>query len=815
MYQRTLSSNKLLNIYLIILCIGISFYPKFVLADIPQNTGQIEEIDPTLISEQFLEVKINNVTTKDVIVIITYKNKLFLPGEFLDKFKMNYTNWKYITYLDNNYFELPNITNINYQIDNRKSIININIPANLFTNQDLIKKNKKLNYHQPAPGLYLNYEALVSKYAENKSTNLNSFNELVWFGKKGIIYSSFTLNRLDNTNKLTRLETRYEKDTPNNNKTLIIGDTRTAPGIWGGPVLFGGIQYKNNFLLTPEFLPYPLPDIKGQAALPSVVDVFVNDNLTGRFDANMGPFSIFSIPTVTGSGTIKVIQQDVLGQKTIYEIPFYTSPILLKKGLKDYEINLGATRNDFYYKSNLYSRILLNGFYRKGITNNLTLETRGEALKRLQNIGLGSSFSAIKFGTITLAQVISNNNEKLASQKKSIGAETRLLYSNAHKYFNVNLNFEYFSESFASLGQYYDQLPPKVNAQAFLGVPLYFNNSIALNYIYKYNREPSLEKISRILTANYSHNLFNKFYINLSANYDINNKSKQFFMYFSGNHKDYNASYSNIYQKPNKPIHNVMLNKMSNKLYSLDYDLRYAKQTDNNNFTSEFFYKTHVGDYNLGLEKQGNDKNYRFQANGSILYLNKFYLSRRINDGFAIVDTDNVPNIDIYQNNHKVATTDKKGKALITNINSYSQNRITLNTESIPLNYSFNKNYDIIVPYKKTGNIIKFKFTKTVDGSLVLVDDTDNAIVDGASVFRKEDKSKFVVGYDGFVYLDNILPENTLEVSWTGKKTKLTQTCLAYFKFESKPNEIQPDLGSIKCFLINKFAKITSNEKIG
>src|SRR5690606_20411977 len=96
--------------------------------------------------------------------------------------------------------------------------------------------------------------------------------------------ASFGLNTAaasGQTRDAVRLDTTWRSDDPNSLRTTVVGDTISRPGFYGRPVRIGGVQYGTNFWLQPGYVTTPLLALKGTAALPSTVDVFVNNQRVG------------------------------------------------------------------------------------------------------------------------------------------------------------------------------------------------------------------------------------------------------------------------------------------------------------------------------------------------------------------------------------------------------------------------------------------------------------------------------------------------------------------------------------------------------
>src|SRR3546814_4269067 len=96
--------------------------------------------------------------------------------------------------------------------------------------------------------------------------------------------------------------------------SLRLGDSITRSGIGGAPLRFGGIQFGRRFETQPEFITLPLATVEGSAAVPSVVDVYIDNSLRARRDIPAGPFDVTELPLTTGSGEVRLVVRDEIGR---------------------------------------------------------------------------------------------------------------------------------------------------------------------------------------------------------------------------------------------------------------------------------------------------------------------------------------------------------------------------------------------------------------------------------------------------------------------------------------------------------------------
>jgi outer membrane usher protein len=146
------------------------------------------------------------------------------------------------------------------------------------------------------------------------------------------------------------------------------------------------------FWLRPDLVTLPLPSAAGSAAVPSTVDVFVNNVRTSSQQIESGPYRISNVPAVTGAGTARVVLRDASGRETVTNLPFYVSPKLLAPGLFDFSLEAGMPRLSYGTTSDTYFPTFAgSGTGRWGVLDWLTVEGHAEAGAGLVNAGAGAA----------------------------------------------------------------------------------------------------------------------------------------------------------------------------------------------------------------------------------------------------------------------------------------------------------------------------------------------------------------------------------------------------------------------------------------
>lgn len=186
---------------------------------------------------------------------------------------------------------------------------------------------------------------------------------------------------------VTRLDASIAIDRPAQMARLTLGDSIATGGAWGRALRFGGVQWSTDFGLRPGFMSFPLPTLHGEAALPSTVELYVDQARRLQSEVPAGAFSLTEVPIVTGEGQVRMVVRDVLGREQVVTQSYAVDPALLRPGLRAQSFELGALREDYALESDHYGPLYGAATDRLGITDTFTREVRAEFLERQLTLG--------------------------------------------------------------------------------------------------------------------------------------------------------------------------------------------------------------------------------------------------------------------------------------------------------------------------------------------------------------------------------------------------------------------------------------------
>jgi outer membrane usher protein len=140
--------------------------------------------------------------------------------------------------------------------------------------------------------------------------------------------------------------------------------------------------------------------VRGEAAVPTSVDLFINGYRSGSTQLQPGPFTLTNLPYINGAGDAVLVTTDALGRQVSTTLPFYVTSDLLKQGLSDGAVTLGSLRRNYGIKNFDYGPAAGSGSYRYGVTDWLTLEGHAEGAQELALGGAGTVIKLGQFGVV-------------------------------------------------------------------------------------------------------------------------------------------------------------------------------------------------------------------------------------------------------------------------------------------------------------------------------------------------------------------------------------------------------------------------------
>jgi len=768
--------------------------------------GLLPRVAPIGMKELLVNVYVNGIDTNKIFYILQDKeDNLWISTKSLEALNFNIPI-KDFFYVENNpYCKLDLLKELKYRLDTQSLALYLTANPASFPSTVINAYQFQTEAIRPQnTGGFFNYDLFVEHDQVNKLNNISELSEIAYFNHYGIGTTNVLFQRVRNNqfpglgddHHIIRLDSTWTLDQPEKMATWRFGDSVTRPAEWSNSVHFAGIQYSTNFATQPGFIRFPTPAFRGEAFVPTTVDIIVNNATALNTQINSGPFYIPNVPVITGAGTAVITTRNILGQETITALPYYTSQGLLKNGLVDFSYEAGLIRNNYGINSFNYSRAAVVGTYRRGISNKLTSGWHAEVLDDQQTLGLSSDYLIHDYGILSGA--IAGSHSRLGQ-----GALAQVGFQRQTLLNNYGINITGTSKNYSELGINRGQFAPKLLLQAFYGITPPNFGSLTMGYILQEDRQtiPAYpftiltprETNSSLVTISYNRNLFDKLYFLASGLIDTNHShNNQVLISFIWSFKDnVTASISEDHQTQ---AHGETLDITKNLPFGTGYGYRlHASTGKNDSLEADLGYQNNYGTYTGKIARAYGTTNYQVEAQGGIVrFGGKLSFSREIQQSFALVKVPGISNVAIYNRNQVVGYTDKYGELFIPYLLPYEVNTIRIDPKDLPLNMQIDQDQKQVIPYFRSGVLVKFPVKRIRSVMFNLLSENNHPIPTGVTVFIN--KSEYFVGDNGQVYIADLPLQKTIRgiAKWDD------QSC--YFTFTPPvTHDPLPDIGDILC----------------
>lgn len=761
----------------------------------------------------YLEVSINGQPTRTVVSFYPLDGKLYADLEDLRQLGLETASLQHLPGLrsirldraragEAQLVALEQVPGLQYRYDAARQSIALLAGASLVRPNQIGSRASAPVRAASDTGLVLNYDAfLQGNAAHGADTSLSLANEERLFGGFGILLNDGVARAGSGLSGYTRLDSNWHDDDPAALTTVQAGDAISSSLSWTRSVRLGGFQYRRNFALRPDLITFPLPTLSGSAAVPSAVDLYINNVRQFSSEVPSGPFVINNPVALTGSGQARLVVRDELGREVSTTLPLYVDNRMVATGLSSWSVEGGVLRRNFGLRSFDYGGTpSASGSLRYGWSDALTLEAHGEASAGVYNAGAGGLLRLGQLGVINAA----------ASGSAGGGAQAALGYQ------IVLPSFSFFTQSTRSQDRYRDLAsiggtpPPRILDQLTVSLPLLRTQSIGLSYIHLRalsapgpdpgGSTPS-ESVSRIASLGYTAqlrrwcSLFANAYrsvdsshnqgVSLGLSIDLGQRTVGF---ASGGRSQGSDNYG------------ASLVKTADYNGGWEWALQDAEAGQGNyNRLARAGYLGRYGELSAAAQEAQGQALLSLDGSGGLVYMDgTLQPSRRIYDSFALVSTDGVAGIPVLNENRVMGNTDSGGHLLIPDLNSYQRNHLAIDSLVLPADASIPVDHLEVVPRSEAGALAHFAVQRYTAATVILVDGAGKPLPSGTLLHHQESGRDFVVGYDGQAFIENLDAHNHLRARNSDPHEAVD--CSAAFDYQApREGSSLPTIGPLRC----------------
>lgn len=720
------------------------------------------------------------------------------------------------------YVLLNSVTGLSLTFDDVAQTLSVEAAPTLFQSATIaLGATQRVPTPQASLGSFLSYDL----YAQRSSIgprDIASGGQFEWgfFSPQGVLTNRFFANRKDASKQLSRLETVFTIDDPSALTSWRIGDTMSQSPSWGSPSLFAGLQYATNFGTQPGFITYPLNSLSGQTALPSVVNVYVNNVLTATDRVPQGPFTLNNLPSINGRGEIRLMVRDLLGREQAIVQSLYGSTLLLRPGLNDFSFQAGTLRENYGITSNDYGRGFASGVWRRGVTAELTTETGMESARGRRAVGLGTTWLAGGYGefsasfahsvqaatTVERAQLpvtptTNSESPSLSPVVSRSGHSRTLRWDWRSSQLTLGSQLRVTSPGFRTISSGGDLQRPRreLNIFASFGSAL---GSFGLNLTQIQRADTGqdiLASPTKLAQLSWSKGFGRWGQLSLNAFSSLHGPTNHAITlgYFVPLDFTASAGVSSTRATANDRSRITTSTTFQRNMPSGDgYGYRMLL-TDQRDAILGLTAQNEVGLYALDVSRLNGADTVRVGASGSLVYLGgEVAAGRRADDSFALVSVPDFQNVRVMLNNQEVGRTNARGNLFVPRLRPYENNSITIEHHDLPLSAEVASLKLNATPYLRSGLVLKFAVRESLGGIARFTDENGIPIRAGTTLSINGAPELIPIAERGEAYLTGLTETNRIRIIVDGKR------CSIQVPYK-RSDELQPFLGTFTCKLEN------------
>ncbi|MBI1682935.1 fimbria/pilus outer membrane usher protein [Caulobacter hibisci] len=597
------------------------------------------------------------------------------------------------------------------------------------------------------------------------------------FGRFGTFASSLSASQAGGSSNMVRLDTTWSWYDPRRMLGVRGGDYINGGFAWTRPIRMAGIQLRRDFATRPDIVTMPSPRLAATAAAPSTLELYVNNTRILTRPVGAGPIEIEGLPSGQGYSNVRLVLADAAGRQVAVNAPFFATPLLLRKGLADFSAEAGFARRGYGVESADYAASpIASTSLRYGLLDALTVEAHAEAGAGLVQAGGGLTAQVGGLGVVSASAAASHADDRT-------GALAAVVFDSRFAGFYVSGMSMRASAGYRDLAavtsrpSYYRNWkmggddPPRAIDQLTVSAPL------RLALLMRQGDAPVASVSYSAQTAAsgprrqvWSGSLRHSFGERLTA-YVTGYVSK-------GERRDAGAFLGLSVPLGSRGSSTAGVQVQGGDTTAFVEASRAETQADG---TYGWRARLEQG-ARQGLEVQAAYRGRgarasvagqyahgavrgQLQVDGAVAWLGGAVApTNRLEGSFALVEVG-APDVPVLYQNQKVGRSDRNGRLLVRNLEAFDVNRLSIDSQDLPLELEAAQTERSVVPMANGGAIVRFGVAKSLPAVLLTLRRPDGSFISpGAEVIRAGVAERAIVGYDGQTFLTGVTEDADLRV---------------------------------------------------
>ncbi|WP_029299066.1 outer membrane usher protein [Pseudomonas proteolytica] len=564
---------------------------------------------------------------------------------------------------------------------------------------------------------------------------------------------------------------------PSLRSSLIVGEDYLDSNLFGSFRYTGANLSSNDSMLPPNLRGYA-PEVAGVARTNARVVISQQGRVLYNTQVPPGPFRIQDLnDAVSGQLDVRVEEQD--GSTQDFKIDTASIPYLTRPGSVRYKLASGKPSD---WEHQMDGPTFATGEFSWGVSNGWSLYGGGLGAQDYGSLAVGVGRDLMSFGALSV-DVTQSYATVPGSNSNLTGKSYRISYSKRFDEYDSQVTFagyRFSEENYLSMNEF---IEARRGDQ-----PLNRSKNMYTTTLSKQFRDAELS-----VYFNYNHQTYwdsrasDRFSLSMSRYFDLGSFRNLSASLTAYQNKSNFTSDSGAYLSVSIPwggkgtvSYNASVSGGDNthtmSYYdSLDERNQYmltAGKSSSGETASGYF--SHDGDQaqvvasgsyqtdeytSAGLSVQGGAT---ITGQGAALHRNSLMGGTRL-----LVDTNGVAGVPV-RGNGGVTRTNRFGKAVITNVNSYYRNQTSIDLDNLPEDVETTQS---VIQATLTEGAIGYRRFDVIAGSkamvTILMADRD-APPFGATAKNSSGQDTGIVGEEGLTYLSGMQPGETMTLNWGG-----------------------------------------------
>lgn len=586
-------------------------------------------------------------------------------------------------------------------------------------------------------------------------------------------YSTWSHN--SDSTRWDSINTWLQRDIKTLKSQFIIGESATDGAVFSS-VQFTGARLYSDENMLPNSVRGFAPTIRGIANSNAIVTIRQNGYTIYQNNVPAGAFEINDLAPSSYSGDLEVTIEEADGSVRRFIQPFSALPVMQRPGHLMYSMTAGRFRAESSTNSKEPEFIESTVFY--GITNSLTLYggITGSEDYQAAALGIGSTLGILGALSIDLTQA----KTQLDNDKNYSGNSVRLMYVKDIPESGTSLSLSYSRYNnegfftFADANQRNIDPSYRQKSEAIFSINQNLTDSLSFYASGSQLDYWGYEQQDRNFSVGLNGNIAGISY-NLSGQFTEHaDRANDRTLFLSVSIpldrwlSNSQATFRVTDEKSRAAKYEVGVNGsfLDDNRFSYSLKQRMSEESNSNGSTVSGNYRSAYGNVSASYDYSSDSRQHSFGlAGGIVAHPGGVTLSQPLGNAFAVIDTNGASNIRIK--NYPGIATDYFGNAVIPYLTAYQENRIALDTTTMPDDVDVKETTKVVVPGQGAAVIANFNAKTGHRVLLALTNAQGDTIPFGAIASNEDQPQQSIVDDGGVIYLSGINSQpQTWQVRW-------------------------------------------------